>query len=418
MRTGIATLSVRGRLAGQARRRSRPPGSTAIEIFDNDLVACPPPPREVAARCADLGLAIDLFQPVRDAAGVAPGGVRRRAAPGAGQARRAAELGAPTVLACSHVGADSRRRPRPAAEQLHALGDAAAEHGVTVAYEALAWGRHVNRVGQAWEAVRPRRPPRRHPGRRHLPHARARRRRLRARRHPGRPDRLPAGRGRTAARHERARVEPALPLLPRPGHPRRRRASSPPRWTRATAARSRSRCSATWSARPTRRSPPGTPMRSLVFLEDQLAARLVRAGRRLVGRAARRSPPAPTSRSSSSPTPRRLDPMPHAARRARASRSAGRHRTKPVTWWRNGDAARRPQRGAAERCRGTRSAWSARAGRGRRGPRQGAALARGRPHPRGGRGAAPGHHLARRACTSSSAPTPGEPDHWRGDFEP
>ena len=29
----------------------------------------------------------------------------------------------------------------------------AAEAGVTVAFEALAWGRHVNRVGQAWEAV-------------------------------------------------------------------------------------------------------------------------------------------------------------------------------------------------------------------------------------------------------------------------
>ena len=25
---------------------------------------------------------------------------------------------------------------------------------MTVAFEALAWGRHVNRVGQAWEAVR------------------------------------------------------------------------------------------------------------------------------------------------------------------------------------------------------------------------------------------------------------------------
>jgi 3-dehydroshikimate dehydratase len=66
----------------------------------------------------------------------------------------AEQLGAPVVLACSHVGAESVDDVDLLAEQLHALGDAAAERGLVVAFEALAWGRHVNRVGQAWEAVR------------------------------------------------------------------------------------------------------------------------------------------------------------------------------------------------------------------------------------------------------------------------
>ena len=65
-----------------------------------------------------------------------------------------ADLGATTVLCCSNVGADAVDDPDLSAAQLHALGDLAAEQGVTIAYEALAWGRHVNRVGQAWDVVR------------------------------------------------------------------------------------------------------------------------------------------------------------------------------------------------------------------------------------------------------------------------
>ncbi|GAA1776860.1 sugar phosphate isomerase/epimerase and 4-hydroxyphenylpyruvate domain-containing protein [Nocardioides hankookensis] len=65
-----------------------------------------------------------------------------------------ADLGATTVLCCSNVGADTVDDPDLSAAQLHALGELAAEQGVTIAYEALAWGRHVSRVGQAWDVVR------------------------------------------------------------------------------------------------------------------------------------------------------------------------------------------------------------------------------------------------------------------------
>ena len=63
------------------------------------------------------------------------------------------ELGVDTVLACSNAGPDAVDDLDLTAEQLHRVGQLAAEYGVTVAYEALAWGRHVNRVGQSWEAV-------------------------------------------------------------------------------------------------------------------------------------------------------------------------------------------------------------------------------------------------------------------------
>ena len=58
------------------------------------------------------------------------------------------------VLLCSNVGAGSVDDPDLTAEQLAELGDLAAERGLVLAFEALAWGRHVNRVAQAWDVVR------------------------------------------------------------------------------------------------------------------------------------------------------------------------------------------------------------------------------------------------------------------------
>ena len=153
MRKGIATVSLSGVLADKLAAAAAA-GFDGVEIFDNDLVASPLAPREVAARCADLGLTIDLFQPVRDVAGVPPerfDAVLHRVRTKLGVM---AELGADVVLACSTVAADAVADPDLTAEQLHRLGTLAAEHGVTIAFEALAWGRHVNRVGQAWDAVR------------------------------------------------------------------------------------------------------------------------------------------------------------------------------------------------------------------------------------------------------------------------
>ncbi len=152
MRKGIATVSLSGVLADKLAAAAAA-GFDGVEIFDNDLVSSPLAPREVAARCADLGLTIDLFQPVRDVAGVPPerfDAVLHRVRTKLGVM---AELGADVVLACSNVSADAVADPDLTAEQLHRLGALAAEHGVTIAFEALAWGRHVNRVGQAWDAV-------------------------------------------------------------------------------------------------------------------------------------------------------------------------------------------------------------------------------------------------------------------------
>ncbi|GAA2149530.1 sugar phosphate isomerase/epimerase and 4-hydroxyphenylpyruvate domain-containing protein [Nocardioides koreensis] len=153
MRKGIATVSLSGLLADKLAAVAAA-GFDGIELFDNDLVASPLSPREVARRCADLGLTIDLFQPVRDLEGVAPerfGAVLHRVRT---KLEVMAELGVTTFLACSHVGADARDDRDLSAEQLRRVGELAASYGVTVAFEALAWGRNLNRVGDAWDVVR------------------------------------------------------------------------------------------------------------------------------------------------------------------------------------------------------------------------------------------------------------------------
>jgi 4-hydroxyphenylpyruvate dioxygenase len=152
MRKSIATVSVSGLLTEKLDAVAGA-GFDGIELFDNDLVSSPLSPRDVRARCDELGLRIELFQPVRDLEGVPPerfDQVLQRMRTKLGVM---AELGTSTVLACSNVQPDSINDLDLTAEQLHRIGDLAADQGVTGAYEALAWGRHVNRVGQAWEAV-------------------------------------------------------------------------------------------------------------------------------------------------------------------------------------------------------------------------------------------------------------------------
>ncbi|MGR6917494.1 bifunctional sugar phosphate isomerase/epimerase/4-hydroxyphenylpyruvate dioxygenase family protein [[Actinomadura] parvosata] len=153
MRKSIATVSVSGTLTEKLEAIAAA-GFDGVEIFENDLLACPLSPEEVRARAADLGLGIDLYQPFRDFEAV-PKEVL------AGNLRRAERkfqvmerLGADLLLVCSNVSPAAIGDDELAAEQLRLLAERAAEHGVRVAYEALAWGRHINEYLHAWRIVR------------------------------------------------------------------------------------------------------------------------------------------------------------------------------------------------------------------------------------------------------------------------
>ncbi|WP_406467222.1 sugar phosphate isomerase/epimerase and 4-hydroxyphenylpyruvate domain-containing protein [Streptomyces hirsutus] len=152
MRTSIATVSLSGTLTEKLTAAARA-GFDGVEIFENDLLASPLTPREIRARCADLGLTVDLYQPMRDIEAV-PAELfarnLRRARHKFGLMR---ELGADTVLVCSSVDPEAVDDDALAAAHLRELADLAQDFGVRIAYEALAWGRHVSTYDHAWRIV-------------------------------------------------------------------------------------------------------------------------------------------------------------------------------------------------------------------------------------------------------------------------
>jgi 4-hydroxyphenylpyruvate dioxygenase len=152
LRRTIATVCLSGTLDDKLTAAAAA-GFDGIELFENDLVVAPWSPAEVRSRCADLGLTIDLYQPFRDFEAVPPERLRANLARAERKLAVMAELGARTVLVCSSVAPESIDDDDLAAEQLALLADRAAERGMRIAYEALAWGRHVSTWDRSWRIV-------------------------------------------------------------------------------------------------------------------------------------------------------------------------------------------------------------------------------------------------------------------------
>lgn len=153
MKTGIATVSISGNLREKLEAIAAA-GFDGIEIFEQDFIADEGSPREIGGLVRDHGLEILLFQPFRDFEGL-PDPLRARAFDRAKHKfDLMTALGAPLVLICSSVHPEALGGIDRAADDLRALGDIAAERGLKVGYEALAWGRHVNDHRDVWEIVR------------------------------------------------------------------------------------------------------------------------------------------------------------------------------------------------------------------------------------------------------------------------
>ncbi|MFE9825039.1 bifunctional sugar phosphate isomerase/epimerase/4-hydroxyphenylpyruvate dioxygenase family protein [Streptomyces sp. NPDC005791] len=152
MRTSIATVSLSGTLTEKLAAAARA-GFDGVEIFENDLIGSPLSPEEIGERAADLGLTIDLFQPMRDIEAVPADEFARNLRRAEHKFRLMRRLGADTVLVCSSVSPYAVDDDALAAEQLRRLADLAQESGIRVAYEALAWGRHVSTYEHAWRIV-------------------------------------------------------------------------------------------------------------------------------------------------------------------------------------------------------------------------------------------------------------------------
>ena len=153
MQRSTATVSLSGTLPEKLEAIAAA-GFDGVEIFENDLLYYDGSPREVKQMCADLGIAITLFQPFRDFEGCR----RDRLARNLERAERKfdlmQELGTDLVLVCSNASADSVGDERILLDDLSLLAEHAGRRGLRIGYEALAWGRHVNTWQQVWNLVR------------------------------------------------------------------------------------------------------------------------------------------------------------------------------------------------------------------------------------------------------------------------
>jgi 4-hydroxyphenylpyruvate dioxygenase len=152
MRRSIATVCLSGTLDEKLAATARA-GFDGVELFEADLVNSPLAPGEVRGLADELGLTIDLYQPFRDFEAVPAATFERNLRRAEAKFDVMEQLGVETMLVCSNVSAEAIDDDDLAAEQLHALAARAADRGRRIAYEALAWGRHVNEYDHAWRIV-------------------------------------------------------------------------------------------------------------------------------------------------------------------------------------------------------------------------------------------------------------------------
>lgn len=152
MRTGIATVCLSGTLK-EKMHACAIAGFDGIEIFEQDLVTSPLSPEDVRKMATDLGLGLDLYQPFRDFDGVTPDLLKANLRRAETKFKLMGRLGMDTILVCSNVATATIDDDDLRASQLSELAELAGEHGIRVAYEALAWGKYVNDYEHAYRLV-------------------------------------------------------------------------------------------------------------------------------------------------------------------------------------------------------------------------------------------------------------------------
>ncbi|MED5295350.1 MAG: TIM barrel protein [Pseudomonadota bacterium] len=149
----IATVCLSGDLRSKLEAIARA-GFAGVEIFENDLISFDGSPAEVRQLCQRLGLTIVAFQPFRDFEGMPEPARSRNLQRAERKFDVMEELGTDFMLVCSNVSPQSLPDHERIVADLRELADRAKARGLRIGYEALAWGRHVSDYRDAWELVR------------------------------------------------------------------------------------------------------------------------------------------------------------------------------------------------------------------------------------------------------------------------
>jgi 4-hydroxyphenylpyruvate dioxygenase len=152
VRRSIATVSLSGTLR-QKLEAAAAARFDAVELFESDFINFNGSAKELRSIAADLGLGLDLYQPFRDFEGMPDELFSRSLERAERKFDLMQQLGVPLMLVCSNTSALSLVDAERSAAQLHALAERAARRNLRIGYEALAWGRWVKCYAQAWHIV-------------------------------------------------------------------------------------------------------------------------------------------------------------------------------------------------------------------------------------------------------------------------
>ncbi|MBB3192240.1 bifunctional sugar phosphate isomerase/epimerase/4-hydroxyphenylpyruvate dioxygenase family protein [Halomonas cerina] len=149
----IATVCLSGDLQSKLEAIARA-GFDGVEIFENDLLSFDGSPEEVRQLCEHLGLAIVAFQPFRDFEAMPEPQRSRNLQRAERKFDLMEQLGTDFLLVCSNVSPQAVNDLDRAAADLRELAERAQQRGIRIGFEALAWGRHISDYRDAWEVVR------------------------------------------------------------------------------------------------------------------------------------------------------------------------------------------------------------------------------------------------------------------------
>jgi len=149
---GMDSITLAGPLEAKL-RAIRAAGFSQVMMNAGDIVGHPDGEEAAVARVRESGLRLTGFQVLRDFEGLSGHLHAYKVDVAKAMLSMCRALGAKVLLACSSSSAHaSAERPSLVAD-LRKLATLAVPLGIKVAYEALSWGRHVNRVMQAWDLV-------------------------------------------------------------------------------------------------------------------------------------------------------------------------------------------------------------------------------------------------------------------------
>ncbi len=149
---GMDTITLAGPLEAKL-RAIREAGFSQVMLSARDVVGHPDGLDAAVRAVRGSGLRGTGFQVLRDFEGLSGTLHAYKVDIAKSMIEMCAALGCKVLLACSSTSRHATADTATLARDLRKLAMLAIPHGIRIAYEALSWGRHVNRLSQAWQIV-------------------------------------------------------------------------------------------------------------------------------------------------------------------------------------------------------------------------------------------------------------------------